>query len=96
MIILEPWAEIFELFPEKTLDFVGQSKIEGKFEIDFDGEHDGIEWLIIYAWASSIVEVFSEGENISSTGHIEVPDFFGPSLSEFTKSLFGINENENN
>ncbi len=91
--MLEPWAEVFELLPEQTFEFVAKSENEGEFEIDFDGEYEGIEYITIYAWSGCTVEVLFEGKNLSGAGSIaalEVP--LALSLSEFTKKIFGRTE----
>jgi hypothetical protein len=93
MIVLEPWAEVYEILPEQAFEFVAQSEYEGNFEIDFDGEYEGVESITIYAWSGCVVEVLFEGENISGAGHIKVFDVpLSLSLSEFTKKFFGNNE----
>jgi hypothetical protein len=93
MIVVEPWAEVFELLPGQTLELIAQSENEGEFEIDFDGEHEGLEYTTIYAWYGCTIEVLSEGENLSGAGHIAAFTISsGLSLSEFTKKIFGRTE----
>ena len=87
-------GEVFELLPKQTFEFVAQSKFEGEFEFDFDGECGGLEWMTIYAWSGCNVEVFFEGVNICKAGKItafEVPRSFS-SFSEFIKKMFGKSE----
>ena len=94
MIVLEPWAEVFELLPKQSFEFIAQSKLKGEFEFDFDGEYEGLEWITIYAWSGCNVEVVFEGANICKSGSItafEVPSSFN-SISDFTKKMFGTIE----
>ena len=89
MIVLEPWAEIFKLLPKQSLEFVAQSEYEGDFEIDFDGEYEGVEYITIYAWSGCTVKVLFEGENLSRAGHVPAPRVsLELSLAEFTKQMF--------
>lgn len=86
LLILEPWAEEFELFAGKTFEFFGEGEKEGKFEVEFTEDA-----IIVFAWESSMVKIFCDGEEINNgaSGKLAVPVFQkDKSLSSFVKSMF--------
>ena len=90
LLILEPWAEEFEMFSGKTFEFVGEGEKEGNFEIEFNENT-----IIVWGWESSAVKIFCDGEelgagNFERTFVPQVPE--GQNISTFIKSLFSKNE----
>lgn len=86
MLILEPWAEEFEILSGATFEFIGEGEKEGSFEIEFSEDA-----IIVFGWESSTVRIFCNGEEINNgaSGRIAVPKFpEGKSFSSFVKSMF--------
>lgn len=71
-LYLEPWAEEFKIGAGKTFEFLAKADYEGDFEVEFDKDA-----IIVWAWESSTVTVFCEGEKIGSeaSGILKVPSF---------------------
>jgi hypothetical protein len=89
-LILEPWAEEFEMLSGKTFEFFGKAEQEGSFEVEFIADK-----IIVFLWSGATVRVFCEGEELGA-GNFEretVPDIpEGQSVSSFLGLIFGKNE----
>ena len=86
LLILEPWAEEFEILSGKTFEFVGEGEKEGKFEVEFTENV-----IIVFGWQGSRVKIFCDGEEINNgaSGKVAAPIFSeGRSLSSFVKFMF--------
>lgn len=86
LLILEPWAEEFELPSGKTFEFVGEGEKKGKFEVELSENA-----IIVFGWESSTVEIFCDGEKINegASGKLTVPVFTeGKNFLSFVKSMF--------
>lgn len=86
LLILEPWAEEFEIPSGKSFEFVGEGEKEGNFEVEFSENA-----IIVFGWESSTVKVFCDGQEINNgaSGKLAVPVFQkDKSLSSFVKSMF--------
>lgn len=86
LLILEPWAEEFEILSGETFKFIGESEKKGSFEVEFSEDT-----IIVFGWDGSTVKVFCNSEQINSgaSGKIAVPIFSeGRSFSSFVKSMF--------
>lgn len=87
LLILEPWAEEFELLSSKTFEFVGESEKKGKFEVEFTEDA-----IIVFGWESSTVKIFCDGEEIGagSFDRTAVPSLpKNQSAATFIKNIFG-------
>ena len=92
IVILEPWAEEYEVMPNQKLEIKAESDDAGEFEIEFIGTYEDTETIVVYGWAGCIVEVFSKGEKISRTTDIKVPEIPKEmNMSAFLKNLFEKN-----
>jgi len=89
-LILEPWAEEFELLAGKSFEFLGEGETEGRFDVEFNEDA-----IIVFGWESSTVKIFCDGEEIG-TGNFDrtaVPPLPGKQLmSTFIKNMFGKNK----
>lgn len=86
LLILEPWAEEFEILSGETFEFIGEGEKEGQFEVEFNEDA-----IIVFSWDSSTVRIICNGEEINNgaSGKIAVPEFpEGKSFSSFVKSMF--------
>jgi hypothetical protein len=90
MLILEPWAEEFEMLSGDTFEFVGEGEKEGKFEIEFSENA-----IIVFGWESSTVKIFCDGNEINNgaSGKLAVPTFLeGKNFLSFVKFMFYENK----
>ena len=86
LLILEPWAEEFEMLSGETFEFVGEGEKEGNFEVEFSENA-----IIVFGWESSTVKIFCDGEKINNgaSGKIAIPKFpEGKSFSSLVKVMF--------
>ena len=86
LLILEPWAEEFEMHSSKTFEFIGEGEKEGKFEVELNENT-----IVVFAWESSIVKVFCDGQEINNgaSGKIAVPIFpEGSNFLSIVKFMF--------
>jgi hypothetical protein len=85
---LEPWGEQIEMPVGATFRIVAEADQAGSFEV----EHLEKE-IIIWAWPSAVVKVFSEGQEIGNSAGVErpavppVPE--GQRVSSFLRSVLG-------
>ena len=86
LLILEPWAEEFEMLSGSTFEFIGEGEKEGNFEVEFRENA-----IIVFGWESSTVKIFCDGEEINykASGKIAVPTFSaGKNFTSFVKYMF--------
>lgn len=58
-IILEPWAEEFVVKPRQVVEFVVRADVLGCLEMEQTAEH-----LIVYAYETAVIELFSDGKEM--------------------------------
>ena len=63
---LEPWGDQFEMLPADRLCLTARAEQSGSFEV----EHLESE-IIVWAWPSAVVRVFSDGDEV---GVVEVAE----------------------
>src|SRR5258706_12260163 len=85
---LEPWGDQIEMASGTTLALRAEACQQGSFEV----EH-GEEEIIVWAWPTASVKIFSEGSEVGFAAGVErpavpeVPE--GQTVASFLRSLLG-------
>ena len=90
---LEPWGDQFVMSPSSTLLITGKAEQQGSFEIQhLEGE------IIVWAWPSAIVKVFSGDVEVGIDAGLERPPVpsvpEGQTVSSFLRTVLGREECE--
>ena len=91
---LEPWGDQIEMASGATFVLCAEAAQQGSFEI----EH-GEDEIIVWAWPTASVKVFSEGSEIGMPAGVErpaVPDVpEGQTVSSFLRSMLSDDRRAN-
>jgi hypothetical protein len=59
MLVLEPWAEVYEIPAGKTFDVIADAEQEGSFEVEV-GEAE----ITVYLWSSATARLYCDGSEL--------------------------------